>query len=69
MIETVSEHCKHIDCRYRTSIYYAPCCGYMLITGKPRNCDISKCDKYSNGKRILKSTLGGMWYDPDDLCP
>ena len=65
MIETVQEHCKHIDCKYRSSIYYTPCCGYMLVTGEPRGCDISKCDKYRPGKRIILSTLGGIWYYND----
>lgn len=37
----------------------------MLVTGKARNCDISKCDKYRTGKRILISSLGGMYYYDD----
>ena len=65
MNETVAQHCKHIDCRYRTTFNYAPCCGYMLITGKRRNCAISNCNKYKAGKRILISSLGGMYYCDD----
>lgn len=64
MAETVKEHCKHKDCRYRakgaTGIEY---CKYMIVTGKPRGCDISDCDKYVTGKVKAVSRLEGLWYD------
>lgn len=65
MIETVAQHCKHNDCKYRSTFDGEACCGYMLITGKSRNCDISRCNKYKAGERILRSTLGGLYYCDD----
>ena len=62
MNETVKEHCIHKDCKYRTRFDSQPSCGYMMITGKPRGCSISKCDKYSQGKIATVSKLGGMHY-------
>ena len=44
MNETVKEHCIHKDCKYRTRFDSQPSCGYMMITGKPRGCSISKCE-------------------------
>lgn len=65
MVETVREHCQHKDCKYRSAAYVGETCDYMLVTGKPRNCNISVCDKYESGERVLKSTLGGFIYDND----
>lgn len=55
-IETVAEHCKHPDCVYRGHLassnqYTVPCCDYILLEKRPRNCRISKCDKYKRGIR------------------
>ena len=51
---------------YRTTFDFEPCCGYLLITGRPRNSNISMCDKYEVGKHVLVSTLGGLYFK---RCP
>lgn len=51
MIETVKEHCKHIDCSYRKYIgKWTPYCDYIGATGVSRGCKISECDKYTTEK-------------------
>lgn len=50
--ETVLRDCKHKDCIYRGGTEnYIPTCDYLLMTGKQRNCKISKCNKYKSKKR------------------
>ncbi len=66
MIETVKEHCKHPDCKYRGKATLVESCDYILITHKPRGCSISECDKYTTGKKKLISTLGGFKYEHED---
>lgn len=52
-IETVKEHCIHKDCIYRRTLENRiPYCDYLGMEKKPRNCDISKCDKYKAGQRV-----------------
>lgn len=63
MSETVKEHCKHPDCKYRRVFNSEPMCAYLTITGKVRGCSISECDKYAVGKVKILSTLGGVHYD------
>lgn len=58
-IETVQEHCKHPDCRYRQNLsnIHTPYCAYIIYEGVSRKCPISQCDKYKPGK--LKIGLDG----------
>ena len=49
-METVRTHCKHKDCSYRKYLDHTPYCDYIGATGRPRNCPISKCDKYTTEK-------------------
>lgn len=63
MVETVREHCKHKDCRYRGSINGVPWCMYLMVTDHVRGCDISSCDKYERGKRKKTSLLDGVRFD------
>lgn len=67
MVETVREHCKHKDCKYRGSINGVPWCMYLFVTGNVRKCDISKCDKYEKGKLRITSTLGSYELRYDDI--
>lgn len=62
MNETVKEHCRWRDCKYRTRFDSQPSCGYMIITGRPRGCKISECDKYEPGKVKIVSRMEGMRY-------
>ena len=39
------EDCKHKGCIYRGRIAGTDCCDYCFITGYPRGCKISECDK------------------------
>ena len=70
MIETVDEHCKHKDCKYRGTImglgFGTQWCMYFYITNKLRGCAISECDKYTTGKRKIKSTMDGVKFIVDD---
>lgn len=66
MIETVAEHCQHIDCKYRSKGHGLQTCDYILIKHKTRGCDISVCDKYEAGKKKMISTLGGFRYENED---
>ena len=63
MIETVKEHCKHPDCKYRKLSGVEETCDYILIMRRPRGCSISECDKYESGKIKKKSKMGGIFYD------
>lgn len=63
MHEIVKNECLHKGCRYRTTFDGQPACGYMLVTGQPRGCSISKCDKYRTGKVKIISTIKGFEYD------
>ena len=65
MVETVKKYCVHDDCRYRSYFDKQPCCIYMIITGYPRDCKISECNKYKAGKKKLKSCLDGFHYVND----
>ena len=62
-METVKKDCKHVDCKWRGRFDSQPVCMYMMITGKPRVCKISECDKYDSGKLRVVSKKGGVWYD------
>ncbi len=62
MVETVREHCLHTDCKYRTRFDSQPSCGFMIITGRPRGCSISECNRYEPGKVETVSKLEGMRY-------
>lgn len=42
--ETMKD-CKHKGCMYRGRIGGVDCCDYCFITGHPRGCKISECDK------------------------
>lgn len=35
----------------------------MMITGKPRGCKISECNKYEAGKLKVVSYMEGFWYE------
>jgi len=50
--ETVSEDCKHEDCVYRVALSgsHVEICDYIGMTGHPRGCNISECDKYRPGR-------------------
>ena len=41
--------CKHKDCVYRGNKSGLTTCDYCYITGMPRGCKISQCDKYISG--------------------
>lgn len=62
-METVKEHCKHKDCKWRGRFDFQPACLYMMITGKRRGCRISECDKYEPGKVKVTRNIGGFFYD------
>lgn len=65
-IETVTEHCIHKDCKYRSRSTLIESCDYMLVTRRPRGCKISECNKYEIGRKKMISTLGGFRYDYED---
>ena len=65
MNETVKQDCIYKDCKYRGSFDYQPCCIYMLVTGEPRGCKISECNKYKAGKVTVVSHMSGMHYKND----
>jgi hypothetical protein len=68
MIETVSEHCKHQDCRYRGRLSFVDeACFYMYYTGEPRKCPISNCNRYKPGKINWIMSLDGIRYMNDDI--
>lgn len=60
-IETVEEHCKHIDCVFRGHLSHVrnstSCCDYLFLTGKSRGCKISECDKYIKGVRKIRNDI------------
>lgn len=62
-METVRDDCKHEDCKWRGWFDHQPACLYMMITGRPRDCKISECEKYKPGKVGVRSNIGGFWYD------
>lgn len=62
MVETVKESCEHIDCMYRGRFDSQPCCMFMIVTGRPRNCEVSRCDKYKAGKRVVLQDMGGFHF-------
>lgn len=70
VIETVNEHCKHKDCKYRmmfdpTSDY----CAYCVIEKELRGCPISECNRYKRGgKRVTIDgyTLHYKWIMTDE---
>lgn len=53
-LETVAQHCKHIECIYRSQIDggQTPICFYAAMAGEPRRCKISECDKYKDGRKV-----------------
>lgn len=61
-VETVDKDCKHKDCKYRAVVSFEYC-KYMIVTGRPRGCSISACDKYEPGSVKPKSKLEGLHYD------
>lgn len=63
--ETVREHCKHKDCKYRGRYSDGEYCKYLLATGRPRGCDISSCDKYEAGTLKRRATLEGFRWEDD----
>lgn len=65
MEETVSRHCKHKDCVYRSLVGDTPYCAYILATGQSRKCSISECDKYTTGEKRLISALGPLEVEYD----
>lgn len=66
----VREHNKEIrkpkpldtGCQLTDSCYYGlnGICRYILLTGKPRGCEIEKCEKYECSAN--KGQLPRMWY-------
>ena len=54
IVETVAQHCKHIECIYRSQIDggSTPICFYAVLAGEPRRCKISECDKYKDGRKV-----------------
>lgn len=53
MIETVEEHCKHKDCKFRQRIasgYATEICAYILFRHESRKDPISQCTKYEPGR-------------------
>ena len=68
MIETVAEHCKHEDCKYRGWLsFIGECCYFMYYTGESRRCPISECDRYKPGRIDWVLTLDGIKYIDDDV--
>ena len=67
MNETVIEHCKHKDCKYRQTMGKDACCVYILAKGTRRACKISECDKYEAGTLVYRSTLEGFILDDDEV--
>ena len=68
MIETVSEHCKYRDCKYRGRLSFVDeACFFMYYTGEPRGCAISECTRYKPGKINWIMSLDGIRYDDDDI--
>lgn len=68
MSETVAEHCKHKNCKYRGRLSFVDeACFYMYYTGRPRGCAISKCDKYAVGNIEKILTLDGIRYVDNDV--
>lgn len=55
--------CKHRDCKYSMYIQGKErCCGYCLLTDKPRGTSADKCDKYIKGKR-KKSSMPQLCFE------
>lgn len=50
-IETVKEHCRHKDCKFRGSASGTPCCDYAIRRHQLRGCRISECTRYEKGDR------------------
>lgn len=77
-LETVAQHCKHIECIYRSQIDggNTPICFYAAMVGEPRRCKISECDKYKDGRKIrprMERDFAIWWecefYDDEDADP
>ena len=58
-METVAKDCLHEDCAYRAGKSTGDTCDYILITGKPRGCLISQCDKYRPGRKKRSEPFDG----------
>ena len=68
MIETVAEHCKHENCRYRRRLSFVDdACFYLYYTGNLRRCPISQCDKYKPGKIRTVMNIDKVRFYDDDL--
>lgn len=66
-MQTVKDDCKHEDCKYRGNMNRIPTCQYMLVTGRPRMCDIADCNRYEAGKAEIVSKLEGVHFKGDDV--
>ena len=63
-IETVEEHCKHPDCKYRQHLgsgYATECCVYILFTHESRKDKISECTKYKPRQGRIKTSPYEMY--------
>ena len=55
MQEETIKDCPHKDCMYRGDNGHRwEFCKYCLVTGHPRGCGISDCDKYKPGRTRAK---------------
>ena len=53
--------CKHYDCIYHAGTYASWGCDYSDITGKLRDCSISKCKHYRKGKKMKNPSSDNSW--------
>ena len=49
MVKTSYELCAKCKYHYGGNNNGVPICDYLARTGKRRNCDIGKCDKFEKG--------------------
>lgn len=61
MAEQIKGSCKRRGCAYRAR---EGMCDYILITGRPRGCDIKGCKKYVAGpkKKSKSEWVGSVDY-------
>lgn len=63
VIETVEEHCVHMDCVYRMTLERGvPFCNYCAMEEEPRGCKISECTRYRTGTRTVTMTKEGLHF-------
>lgn len=63
-------HCKKSDCRFKSIINTnTQICYYMGITGRPRGCRPTECDKYEKAKNKRKSNQADILisHDPENI--